>query len=202
MITRTITTTTTFSSRPKPNSNSLSQRVHEFEKTARYTIKKLMETRENIEAAANNDVVEHLKMSIAPDAATLISQGDTLVLETHGTSTELSAAVMKVQAVMREKFREVQHAKSKNIDDLGLDQSIESNNNDELKQSPNREDEKLNKKQNVDNIDQGAQIVSNKISKFIQTPYDENDEDALNQRFVQIQVKENCMEFMLFLFIQ
>lgn len=74
-------------------------------------IKKLIETRERIEAAENNDAVEHLKMTIAPDAATLISQGDTLVLETHGSAGDLSTIVMKIQSTLREKFREVQHAK-------------------------------------------------------------------------------------------
>lgn len=111
-VTKTITTITTFSTRKQTNSNSLSQRVHEFEKTARYMVKKLLETREKIESATTTDAVEHLKMSIAPDAATLISQGDTLVLETHGNaSSELSNAVIDIQSLLREKFREVQHAK-------------------------------------------------------------------------------------------
>lgn len=75
-------------------------------------IKKLIETRGKIESATSTDAVEHLKMSIAPDAATLISQGDTLVLETHGNaSSELSNAVIDIQSILREKFREVQHAK-------------------------------------------------------------------------------------------
>lgn len=111
-VTKTVTTVTTFSTRKQTNSNSLSQRVHEFEKTARYMIKKLIETRSKIESATSTDAIEHLKMSIAPDAATLISQGDTLVLETHGnSSTELSNAVIDIQSILREKFREVQHAK-------------------------------------------------------------------------------------------
>lgn len=75
-------------------------------------IKKLNETRGKIESATSIDAVEHLKMTIAPDAATLISQGDTLVLETHGNaSAELSNAVIDIQSILRERFREVQHAK-------------------------------------------------------------------------------------------
>lgn len=98
------------------NSSSLSQRVYEFEKTARYMIKKLQETIEKIEAsitaAADPDTIDHLKMLVAPDAATLISQGDSLVLETHGNATpELANTVMEMQSILREKFREVQHAK-------------------------------------------------------------------------------------------
>lgn len=55
--------------------------------------------------------IEDLKMLIAPDAATLISQGDSLVLETHGKQGTISRTVMKNQIMLREKFREVQKAK-------------------------------------------------------------------------------------------
>lgn len=55
--------------------------------------------------------VEDLKMLIAPDAATLISQGDSLVLETHGKQGNISRVVMKNQIILREKFREVQQTK-------------------------------------------------------------------------------------------
>lgn len=115
--TTTITTTAkTFSTKKTTNSSSLSQRVYEFEKTARYMIKKLQETSEKIVASlavsVDPETIEHLKMLVAPDAATLISQGDSLVLETHGnTSPELATNVMEIQAILREKFREVQHAK-------------------------------------------------------------------------------------------
>lgn len=116
-ITTTITTTAkSFAVAKAANSSSLAQRVYEFEKTARYMIKKLQDTRNKIDASlaaqADADTIEHLKMSVAPDAATLISQGDTLVLETHGSASfELATAVMEIQSVLREKFREVQHAK-------------------------------------------------------------------------------------------
>lgn len=115
--TTTITTTAkTFSIKKTSNSSSLSQRVYEFEKTARYMIKKLQDTKDKIDssmvASVDPETVEHLKMLVAPDAATLISQGDSLVLETHGNaSPELANAVMEMQSILREKFREVQHAK-------------------------------------------------------------------------------------------
>lgn len=115
--TTTITTTSkTFSLKKTSDSNSLSQRVYEFDKTARYMIKKLQDTKEKIDASimasVDCETVEHLKMSVAPDAAALISQGDTLVLETHGTPlSELANTVIDIQSVLREKFREVQHAK-------------------------------------------------------------------------------------------
>lgn len=116
--TTTITTTakTYLVKKNTTNSSSLSQRVYEFEKTARYMIKKLQETaekiRSSIAASADLETIEHLKMLVAPDAATLISQGDSLVLETHGnTSSDLANIVMEIQSILREKFREVQHAK-------------------------------------------------------------------------------------------
>lgn len=79
-------------------------------------IKKLQETHDKIEESiainADADTVEHLRMSIAPDAATLISQGDSLVLETHGSSLhDLANTVMEIQSILREKFREVQQTK-------------------------------------------------------------------------------------------
>lgn len=81
-------------------------------------IRKLKETRDRIDNAKSNadsidvNTIEHLKLSIAPDAATLISQGDSLVLETHGSSSpELANTVMAIQSLLREKFREVKQAK-------------------------------------------------------------------------------------------
>lgn len=116
IITTITTTSKSFSITKTQNSSTLAQRVHEFEKTARYMIKKLQDTRckidDSLAAQVDADTIEHLKMSVAPDAATLISQGDTLVLETHGSATsELATAVMEIQSILREKFREVQHAK-------------------------------------------------------------------------------------------
>lgn len=115
--TTTITTTakTYLVKKNTTNFSTLSQRVYEFEKTARYMIKKLQETaekiRSSIAASADLETIEHLKMLVAPDAATLISQGDSLVLETHGnTSSDLANIVMEIQSILREKFREVQHA--------------------------------------------------------------------------------------------
>lgn len=102
----------TAASMTNKNSISLEQRVSEFDKTAKYMIRKLDTTRQTIENCTEGpETIEHLKLSIAPDAATLISQGDTLVLETHGKSTELSATVMKTQSLLREKFREMKHAR-------------------------------------------------------------------------------------------
>lgn len=97
-------------SRPIPH--SLEQRVFDFDKTAKFMSKKLASTRVTIEQCNDGpQAAEHLKLSIAPDAATLISQGDSLVLETHGKSPELSNTVIQSLALLRERFREMKHAK-------------------------------------------------------------------------------------------
>lgn len=74
-------------------------------------IKKLATTRLTIEQCAEgSSTVDHLKMSIAPDAATLISQGDSLVQETHGKLPDLSNTVMQSLALLRERFGEMKNA--------------------------------------------------------------------------------------------
>ncbi|KAM7360342.1 dystrophin isoform 3-T3 [Cochliomyia hominivorax] len=100
--------------KPFANVGSLEQRVMDFEKSAKYMMAQLEKTKEKIEKSTEGErAIEDLKMLIAPDAATLISQGDSLVLETHGKQGSLSRVVMKSQIILREKFREVQQAKSK-----------------------------------------------------------------------------------------
>ncbi|XP_063701703.1 dystrophin, isoforms A/C/F/G/H isoform X4 [Culicoides brevitarsis] len=91
---------------------SLEQRVTEFEKAANYMVKNLQKTRDMIrECTDGQPVVEQLKLSITPDAATLISQGDTLVFEAHGKSNALTKRLINIQTTLRDKFKEVQHTK-------------------------------------------------------------------------------------------
>ena len=90
----------------------LEQRVNEFEKTANYMIRKLEQTKQQIQNCGDGPaVIEHMKLSIAPDAATLISQGDTLILETHGKSQNLSHRLIVTQTSLRDKYKEVQSTK-------------------------------------------------------------------------------------------
>ncbi|XP_032597632.1 dystrophin, isoforms A/C/F/G/H isoform X2 [Drosophila grimshawi] len=95
-----------------PASANLEQRVQEFNKLSKQMIYKLEVTKAKIEQCHESEA-EDLRMLIAPDAATLISQGDSLVLETHGKQGSISRIVMRTQIILREKFREVQQAKSK-----------------------------------------------------------------------------------------
>lgn len=185
-VTRSITTTTTFSSQTKPNSDSLSQRVHEFVKTARYVINKLSEVREKIEAAANSNVVEHLKMSIAPDAAALISQGDTLVLQTHGAAGDLSTTVLKVQTILRERFREVQHARN-GCGDQSPNYSIQSSSNDEP-QYVSPEEKLKNALKQTANVHEDVLQVYKKIYQLTESTLHRGNEEALDYRLLQIQV--------------
>uniref|UniRef100_A0A336KZ29 CSON001198 protein n=1 Tax=Culicoides sonorensis TaxID=179676 RepID=A0A336KZ29_CULSO len=101
---------------------SLEQRVTEFEKAARYMVKNLDKTREMIRQCTDGQpVVEQLKLSITPDAATLISQGDTLVFEAHGKSNALTKRLITIQTLLRDKFKEVQHTRPEFIDPSVLD---------------------------------------------------------------------------------
>ncbi|XP_070072930.1 dystrophin, isoforms A/C/F/G/H isoform X11 [Drosophila takahashii] len=91
---------------------NLDDRVREFDKQAKQMIYKLKLTKAKIEQCHESEA-EDLRLLIAPDAATLISQGDSLVLETHGKQGSISRLVMRTQIILREQFREVQQARSK-----------------------------------------------------------------------------------------
>ncbi|XP_044313187.1 dystrophin, isoforms A/C/F/G/H isoform X11 [Drosophila rhopaloa] len=91
---------------------NLDDRVREFDKQAKQMIYKLKLTKAKIEQCHESEA-EDFRLLIAPDAATLISQGDSLVLETHGKQGSISRLVMRSQIILREQFREVQQARSK-----------------------------------------------------------------------------------------
>jgi DeoR/GlpR family transcriptional regulator of sugar metabolism len=75
-------------------------------------IRKLDQTKEKIESCTEGpEVIDHMKLAIAPDAATLISQGDTLILETHGKSGQLTQKLMATQTQLRDKFKEVHNTR-------------------------------------------------------------------------------------------
>ncbi|XP_031638599.1 dystrophin, isoforms A/C/F/G/H isoform X4 [Contarinia nasturtii] len=184
--TTTITTTSkTFAVKKMSNSTSLSQRVYEFEKTARYMIKKLQETREKIEASiaasADPETIEHLKLLVAPDAATLISQGDSLVLETHGNTPQLANTVMEIQSILREKFREVQHSR--------LPSEYQKKDGKDLSQELENYESKAVDAQKIiaNDIDEGAKVVCNKAWTLFDNPVDEDNELQLNERLADIQ---------------
>ncbi|XP_034131909.1 dystrophin, isoforms A/C/F/G/H isoform X20 [Drosophila guanche] len=110
---------------------SLDDRVREFDKQAKQMIYKLKLTKAKIEQCHESEA-EDLRLLIAPDAATLISQGDSLVLETHGRQGSISRLVMRTQIILREQFREVQKARSKTMGSGAAAPPLESVNIEEL----------------------------------------------------------------------
>lgn len=91
----------------------LDQRVDQFEKTARYMMKKLDQTLIQIQSCDESNI-EHMKLSIAPDAALILSQGDTLILETHGKSSNLTQRLLSIQKELRDKYKDVQNCNTTN----------------------------------------------------------------------------------------
>lgn len=94
----------------------LDQRVDQFEKTARYMIKKLDQTLQQIQNCDDNTgAVEHMKLSIAPDAALILSQGDSMILETHGKNSNLTQRLLSIQKELRDKYKDVQNSNTINM---------------------------------------------------------------------------------------
>lgn len=74
--------------------------------------------------------IDHLRRSIIPDAATLISQGYSLVLETDGKYPELSQRVVRMQTELRDRFQDLQNSRSPaKLDDSYLQNSPVDNQN-------------------------------------------------------------------------
>lgn len=108
----------------------LDQRVDQFEKTARYMMKKLDETMQKIQACNDGfSVVEHMKLSVAPDAALILSQGDTLILETHGKNSALTPRLLAIQKQLRDKYKDVQNSNTaSNLSMLEKNHSVDPEN--------------------------------------------------------------------------
>lgn len=77
-----------------------------------------------------------------------------------------------------------------------LNQSIESNNNDQLNESSASNEEQSTverdsfKMLNIDNLNEDARNICQRIWNVIEREVNENDENALNERLEQIQVIE------------
>ncbi|XP_067614346.1 dystrophin, isoforms A/C/F/G/H isoform X3 [Eurosta solidaginis] len=163
----------------------LDQRVQSFDKMAKYMIRKMEAAKEKIEKCDEGEVaIEDLKLLIAPDAATIISQGDSLVLETHGKQGNLSRLVMKTQIILREKFREVQQAKSK------VPSVIQSESSSTP--SPRSTLEKLN-------IDLEELVTKGlkRINDLIEKPYDKKSIDALERRLEEISDRRDDLKLIV-----
>ncbi|XP_055532572.1 dystrophin, isoforms A/C/F/G/H isoform X3 [Wyeomyia smithii] len=159
---------------------SLEQRVTEFDKTAKYMIKKLEQTRRKIDNCDDGSgVIENLKLTIAPDAATLISQGDTLILETHGKSESLTKRLMDTQAQLRDKFKEVQ--KSRNC------KAVEESSHNLNEGSDTYHDLLLVKPIDLDEI---STKVLKRICDLLSKPFTKDNEVELTKRILDIKERQ------------
>ncbi|XP_037944329.1 dystrophin, isoforms A/C/F/G/H-like [Teleopsis dalmanni] len=169
--------------------SSLEQRVNEFEKMSKYMIRKLETTKELIENCPDGEAaVEDLKLIIAPDAATLISQGDSLVLETHGKQGSVSRLVMKTQIILREKFREVQQSKSK------VPEVTATNDNGETS-SPRSTLEKLSIK--GINVEELVCKGLKRINDLIEKPVDHNSIEELERRLNEVNDRRDDLKLIV-----
>ncbi|XP_055852370.1 dystrophin, isoforms A/C/F/G/H isoform X3 [Episyrphus balteatus] len=170
------------------HSNSLDQRIQAFDKTAKYMIKKLELTKQKIQSCTDGEIaIEHLKMSIAPDAAALISQGDSLALETHGKQGSLSE-IMRTQQILRENFKEVQRAKPLN--------SLEES-QDKLNFRTNEKPDFNNSSESMKGIDVKELVHKGlkRTSDLIEKPFNRSSLEDLEKRCLEISDRRDDLKF-------
>lgn len=177
----------------------LDQRVEQFEKTARYIIKKLDQTLEQIQNCdeGNSSIIEHMKMTIAPDAALILSQGDTMILETHGKNSNLTQRLQTIQKELRDKYKDVQNANT------GTSSYLDKNNkHDADNQYSPKEKVYGDKKFPLDLLQQASPLQSTasikledlverllkRVNDLINRPVDTASEDELTKRILDIGV--------------
>lgn len=182
----------------------LDQRVDQFEKTARYMMKKLDQTLQNIQTCNDGvSVVEHMKLSIAPDAALILSQGDTLILETHGKDQTLTQRLLAIQKELRDKYKDVQN--SNTTTNINL---LEKNHNmDPENQYSPKEKVFADKKFPVDllrstptsaiKLEDLVSKVLKRVNDLIAKPIDLSSDDELTKRILDIGVSQIVNLFFL-----
>ncbi|CRK92206.1 CLUMA_CG005754, isoform A [Clunio marinus] len=180
----------------------LDQRVEQFEKTSKYMIKKLDQTLQQIKSCEGGaSSVEHMKLSIAPDAALILSQGDTLILETHGKDLNLTQRLLNVQKELRDKYKDVQNSNTTNNINL-----LEKNHNvDPENQYSPKEKVFADKKFPLDllrsssaspiKLDDLVTKVLKRVKDLISKPADLSSEDDLTKRILDIGEKQEDLKF-------
>lgn len=173
----------------------LNQRVDEFEKTARYMMKKLDQTLKQIQTSDDSvSVIELMKLSVAPDAALILSQGDTLILETHGKNSNLTERLQTIQKELRNKYKDVQNSNTGN--NLNL---LEKNHNlDPENQNSPKEKIFADKKFPLDlyrspstssiKVEDLVAKALKRVNDLISKPVDFSSEDELAKRILNIGV--------------
>lgn len=174
----------------------LDQRVDQFEKTARYIMKKLDQTMQQIHTCDDGkSMIEHMKLTIAPDAALILSQGDTLILETHGKNSELTQQLLTIQKELRDKYKDMQNANTTNINLLEKSHQMDPEN----QYSP-KEKIFADKKFPVDLLQSSStasikledlvEKVLKRVKDLIAKPVDFSSEDDLTKRILDIGVSK------------
>lgn len=162
-------------------------------------MKNLDKTRDQIAACTEGVAyVEQMKLFITPDAATLISQGDTLIFEAHGKSNALTKRLMAIQATLRDKFKEVQHTRPVYLDALDKSQSASNPEN----QTRPKEKYCADKKFPTDlitlktvNLEEMAPKVLKRVNDLINKPLNLESESELHYRLIEIKVSRTHYTF-------
>lgn len=94
----------------------ISDRVGVFERNAQEMTQRLLRVYVHLLGCEDDQQIDDLRMKIAPDAATLISQGDTIVFETPGMPELLSQRMLDIQQELRDKFKRVQNYRYRHND--------------------------------------------------------------------------------------
>lgn len=190
----------------------LEQRVEQFEKTARYILKKLDQTLEQIRECDNEtNAVEHMKLSIAPDAALILSQGDTLILETHGKNSMLTQRLLTIQKELRDKYKDVQNSNTTANGHSQLSMLEKSQRHDPENQYSPKEKVFVDKKFPADllrsnsaskhvKLDDLVSKVSKRVYDLISKPVDRASEEELTKRILDIGVSRKNIFFFSHIF--
>lgn len=155
-------------------------------------IKNLDKTRDQIACCSEGVAyIEQLKLSITPDAATLISQGDTLIFEAHGKSNALTKRLMAIQATLRDKFKEVQHTRPVYLDALDKSETVSNPENQAKPKEKYCGDKKfptdLITLKTVD-LEEMVTKVLKRVNDLINKPVNFESESELHYRLVEIKV--------------
>lgn len=181
----------------------LEQRVDEFEKTSRYMMKKLDKTLQQIRVCNDGaSVIEHMKLSVAPDAALILSQGDTLILETHGKNTNLTQRLLSIQKELRDKYKDVQNSNTTDMSLLEKNHSVDPENQYSPKEkvfADKKFPQDLLRSSSTSSIkleDLVAKVLK-RVNDLISKPVDLSSDEELRKRILDIGVSLS-FSFLLF----
>ena len=161
-------------------------------------MKKLDQTLQQIQSCDDSNV-EHMKLSIAPDAALILSQGDTLILETHGRNSNLTKRLLGIQTELRDKYKDVQNSNTTNNINL-----LEKNHNlDPENQYSPKEKVFADKKFPQDflrapstsevKLEDLVSKVSKRVNDLVSKPVDLTSEEELTKRILDIGVSRHLI---------